>query len=86
MSEIHVNQQLLNRALRTREDMILSGEYIPPRDAQIVANNRDLSRLGRVCEEFTEAEIAIVITVAVRKYPQIVLKAILDELMEGETR
>ena len=86
MREPYVNEKLLNRALKAREDMILSGEYREPKDGRIIAANRDLSRLGRVAEQFTEAQMAVVVTVAVKKHPEIVMKAILDELKEGENR
>lgn len=76
-NEPYVNQELLARVQKARLEL---PEYNKPWD---VLEDRHLSQLAKQCEAFTETEFAAVIITALRNYPQLVMKIILDEL-EGK--
>ena len=85
MNDPYINYELLKRVRKAREKLVNDEDYkIWERDLD-KQEERHLSELGRMCETFTETDFAAVVTVAVKNYPEIVLKAILDELMEGES-
>ena len=85
MNDPYINYELLKRVRKAREKLVNDEEYkIWERDLD-KQEERHLSELGRMCETFTETDFAAIVTVAVKNYPEIVLKAILDELMEGES-
>lgn len=74
MNEPKVNIDLLDRVMKARLEM---PDYDKPWD---VLENWNLKQLAKQCEAFTEAEFAAVVLVAIRNYPQVVMKIILDEL------
>lgn len=74
VNEPKVNSDLLQRVMQARLEM---PEYDKPWD---VLEEWNLKQLGKQCEAFTEAEFAAVVLVAIRNYPQVVMKVILDEL------
>jgi hypothetical protein len=76
-NEPRVNSELLERVMQARLDI---PDYDKPWE---VLEDWNLKQLGKQCEAFTEAEFAAVVLVAIRNYPQVVLKVILDEL-EGK--
>lgn len=76
-NKVYVNTQLLDRVREAREEL---PEYNRPWE---VLEEWNLKKLADQCEAFTEAEFAAVVLVALRNYPQMVLKIILDEL-EGK--
>lgn len=85
MNDPYINYELLKRVRKAREKLVNDEDYkIWERDLD-KQEERHLSELGRMCETFTETDFAAIVTVAVKNYPEIVLKAILDELMEGES-
>ena len=85
MNDPYINYELLRRVRKAREKLVNDDDYkIWERDLD-KQEERHLSELGRMCETFTETDFAAIVTVAVKNYPEIVLKAILDELMEGES-
>lgn len=76
-NKVYVNSALLERVRSAREGI---PEYQQPWD---VLESWNLERLAEQCKAFTEAEFAAVVLVALRNYPQMVMKIILDEL-EGK--
>lgn len=74
VNEPKVNSDLLQRVMQARLEM---PEYDKPWD---VLEEWNLKQLGKQCEAFTEAEFAAVVLVAIRNYPQVIMKVILDEL------
>lgn len=85
MNDPYINYELLKRVRKAREKLVNDEDYkIWERDLD-KQEERHLSELGRMCETFTETDFAAIVTVAVKNYPEIVLKTILDELTEGES-
>ena len=76
-NEPYINHELLERVKKARLEM---PEYQKPWE---VLEERHLSKLGDQCKAYTEAEFAAIVLVAIRNYPQVVMKVILDEL-EGK--
>ena len=76
-NEPRVNNELLARVMKARLEI---PDYDKPWE---VLEEMNLKKLGDQCEAFSEAEFAAVVLVALRNYPQVVLKVILDEL-EGK--
>lgn len=77
MSEPFINHELLARVRKARLEM---PDYDKPWE---ILEERHLSKLGDQCEAYEEADFAAIVLVALRKYPAIVMKIILDEL-EGK--
>lgn len=74
MSEPFINHELLARVEQARLEM---PDYEKPWQTM---EDWNVSRVARMCEGFSEAEFAAVVIVALRNFPHVVLKTILDEL------
>jgi hypothetical protein len=74
MNEPFINYALLEKVEKARLEM---PEYQKPWETM---ENWNVSRVARMCEGFTEGEYAAVVIVALRNFPQVVMKVILDEL------
>ena len=85
MSDPYINYELLDRVRKARETLVSDEDYKIWDRGLNRQEERHLSELGRMCETFTETDFAAIVTVAIRNYPEIVLKVILDELTEGES-
>lgn len=84
MTEIRINYDLLRRARKAREKLVnddsyKTWEYNPDKEEK-----DHLDKIGELCEMFDRTDFAAIVTVAVKNYPEIVLKAVLDELTEGD--
>ena len=86
MSEIKIDYKLYDRVQKAREKLVNDDSYkIWERDLEKEEADH-LSKIGEMCGMFSESDFAAIVTVAIKNYPEIVLKVILDELMEGEKR
>ena len=82
MSEIRVNYDLYDRVQKAREKLVNDDSYkIWERDLEKEEADH-LKAIGEMCESLSASDYAAIVTVAVKNYPEIVLKAVLDELQE----
>lgn len=75
-NEPFINYELLARVEKARLEM-------PDYEKPTASENWTLSRFLHQCKTFSESEFAAVVIIALRMYPHVVLKVILDEL-EGK--
>lgn len=85
MSKPIIDHQLMRRVQQVHEPLIEDFDaYEVWAHGMTKQEQIDYTRLSEICKNFTPNDFAVVAIIAVKKYPQIVLKAILDELTEGE--
>ena len=83
MKEPEINYNLLDR-LRSITDkpLVEDDAYTIWRDPE-AQERMNAIKLAEICKGYTKTDFAVVVTIALANYPEVVLKAILDALEEG---
>ena len=85
MSKPIIDYQLMKRVQEAHEPLIEDDDaYEVWARGMTKREQIDYTRLSELCKNFTPNDFAVVAIIAVKKCPQVVLKAILDELTEGD--
>ena len=85
MSDVLVDYKLLEKVRQVHEP-IEDDAYEIWKHGLSKTEQIRLTRIAKMCDELTELDFAAISIIAVRKHPDIVLKAILDELKEGDKK
>jgi cobalamin biosynthesis Co2+ chelatase CbiK len=81
-----INYDLIEKIKKVHEPLVEDDAYEIWKHGMTKREQIDVTRLAELCENFTPMDYAVVSIIAIKNYPQIVLKAILDELTkEGES-
>lgn len=83
-NDVLINYKLLAKVLQVHEPVVDDDTYQIWKRGFTTQEQITLTKVADMCAGMTEAQIAVAVIYAVKHYPNIVLKAILDELQEGK--
>ena len=84
-SRVLINQPLLDRVLQIKHNEFLHSESYDTWKADLI-EDIELTRLGEMAESLDENETAVLILVALQKYPELVFQILTEEFLINKER
>ena len=79
-----VNHKLLEKVLQVHEPLDNDDDFEIWKHGLSKMEQIRLTRVANMCDELTDIDFAVNVIIALKRYPGIVMKAILQQLQEGK--
>ena len=79
-SDVLINKVLLDRVLRIKQNAFLHNGSFGAIEDELIEDIK-LTRLGKMVESLTEDEMAVLVLVAVHRYPEMVFQVLSEEYL-----